>query len=572
MTTWLLAQVAGRRLLARPGVSIFLVVGVAAVGGLLAWQRRWITDDGLIYTRAVRQILAGNGPVFNAHERVETSTGTLWQWMLALGSGLTSVRPDLVALYLGWALFVAALLMGGFACLRLRGDRPGVLVPFGMLVVVALPPFWDFATSGLETGLTYAWVAGTWFLMVRALARRDGRRQVLVAFVIGLGPLVRPDLALVSLVFFVAIPGLRPWGDKARTARLLVVALAVPVLYQVFRMGYYGQVVPMPAVTKDAAGSDWGMGWSYLLDLISPYQLGAPLAVVVVALVMVSPERLRASRDLWAVTLAPVVASVLCATYVIRVGGDFMHGRMLLPALLLLLLPVFVLPLTRATMAPVAVVGVWAVICGSALRVPYAGSVDARGIIADERGYYATLTGQAHPTAPDYVMWFRGPDPGPPLLSQRGVLFGYGTAPQPPVALDPARSEGKAVVFGYLGSLGAGIDLDDVGVDPLGLADALSAYSDASVGDRPGHAKYLGVEWILADYAAPGAVLPPDVDPARVAAARRALTCGDLRDLIAAEREPMTWGRFVDNLLSAPHRSQLRIPADPYDAERSFCG
>ena len=42
------------------------------------WQRRWIADDGLIVLRTVRNLLAGNGPVFNASERVESNTSTAW--------------------------------------------------------------------------------------------------------------------------------------------------------------------------------------------------------------------------------------------------------------------------------------------------------------------------------------------------------------------------------------------------------------------------------------------------------------------------------------------------------------
>ena len=47
----------------------------AAVAGVFAfwggWARRWMSDDGLIVLRTVRNLLAGNGPVFNAGERVE---------------------------------------------------------------------------------------------------------------------------------------------------------------------------------------------------------------------------------------------------------------------------------------------------------------------------------------------------------------------------------------------------------------------------------------------------------------------------------------------------------------------
>lgn len=56
-------------------LSAFSVAVLAFYGG---WQRRWMSDDGLIVLRTVRNLLAGNGPVFNAGERVEANTSTLW--------------------------------------------------------------------------------------------------------------------------------------------------------------------------------------------------------------------------------------------------------------------------------------------------------------------------------------------------------------------------------------------------------------------------------------------------------------------------------------------------------------
>lgn len=41
------------------------VLTVTVLFGWGAWQRRWIADDGLIVLRTVRNLLAGNGPVFN---------------------------------------------------------------------------------------------------------------------------------------------------------------------------------------------------------------------------------------------------------------------------------------------------------------------------------------------------------------------------------------------------------------------------------------------------------------------------------------------------------------------------
>ena len=68
-------------------VSLWVSVAVVAVlFGWGAWQRRWIADDGLIVLRTVRNLLAGNGPVFNQGERVEANTSTAWTYLMYVGS------------------------------------------------------------------------------------------------------------------------------------------------------------------------------------------------------------------------------------------------------------------------------------------------------------------------------------------------------------------------------------------------------------------------------------------------------------------------------------------------------
>ncbi len=50
-----------------------LLAGPTIALMLLGYHRRWISDDGLIYTRSVREILAGNGPVLSPGQRAETA-------------------------------------------------------------------------------------------------------------------------------------------------------------------------------------------------------------------------------------------------------------------------------------------------------------------------------------------------------------------------------------------------------------------------------------------------------------------------------------------------------------------
>src|SRR5207245_2175680 len=161
--------------------------------------------------------------------------------------------PSVVAVALG------ILLTGAGYAFAMAGARTAVrplsrapLLPLGMLVLLAVKADWDYATSGLENGLSTGWIGLSWWLLARmaAAARRGRARGYAAAFVIGLGSLVRPDLALVTAVFLVALWWLlRP--RAAGTVRLLCAAGALPAAYEVFRAGYYGVLVPLPALTKE---------------------------------------------------------------------------------------------------------------------------------------------------------------------------------------------------------------------------------------------------------------------------------------------------------------------------------
>ncbi|MFI2613486.1 hypothetical protein [Streptomyces sp. NPDC018584] len=535
------------RTAARLGLAFLPALVVAFAG----FQRRWMSDDGHIYVRTVRQVLAGNGPVFNAGERAESSTGTLWQWLL-VAAGAPGFDIPTAAMYGGLFLTAAGFALAAAAALRLRGGD-GLLLPCGALVLLALPPVWDFATSGLETGLATCWIAGAWLMLVtrpRALA---------TCAVLGLGPLVRPDLALVSLVFLAAQWAVArpPWRGVLAGAGA---AGALPVAYEIFRMGYYGHLMPLPGVTKEASRSLWWRGADYLDDFAGTYLLWLPLLMIVAGLLASGRMRERV------VVAAPVVAGALCWLYVIKVGGDFMHGRMFLPGLLLMLLPVFLVPVTRAWTIVGAGVAVWAVTCAAVLRVPYEGRIGPGGI-ADERGVYVHQNDARHPVHHTFAgqpgnMAYAGlvrertRDGAPTLLLARS-----------PVA---AARPGVTGVYNTLGFSGSVIPLSGAALDPIGLAYPLAAHSQA-INGRVGHDKRLPDEWIVADRGVRGA-LPEGLDPKRVAAARRALRCEPFAELRAATRAPLTAGRFWRNLTGAAGLTAFRFPNDPVRAERELCG
>ena len=669
----------GRRVSARDvvgrgrGDAVFwsglaVVVAIFFAG---AWQRRWIADDGLIVLRTVRNLVAGNGPVFNAGERVESNTSTLWTYLIYGTHEVVGYRLELVALGLALTLSMAAV-----ACAMLgarvmyRGTRrapaggPMLLLPFGVLVYVMLPPARDFASSGLETGLVICWIGVMW-LGLQLWARsphREGRfglpapGTAAIAFIAGLGPLVRPEMALAAAVFLAMMAASRQ--SWRHLGWLVVIAGTVPVAYQLWRMSYYALPYPLTAVAKDAGGAKWDKGAEYLWDLLAPYVLLLPLVAVLVAGLVAlwartaprrtagassGPPLLRLGirslhrgsesgpavadsgsgegdddeggrllrlrgrvRSTPVVTVAFLVVALVMLLYVTRVGGDFMHGRVLLPSLFLILLPVAVVPLpvgpargsadasVRRVAVPVTAAA-WLVVIGWAVTVqvvedPFREepeSITSAGIV-DERQFYIQRTGHRHPLlADDYLDFPRMralvrdvsrnetgavflPVPG---FQDRWDVVAY-DHPMPGLApFELPEDPVKTVVFLNLGMTSMNLPLD-VGVyDTVGLASPLAAHTDRMEDGRIGHDKFLPYDWVLAQRQVieNPVNFPRWIDVNWVNQAEVALQCPATQALIESYSAPLTPERRWSNLVNAFSFAEYRINRIPaYEVQR--CG
>jgi arabinofuranosyltransferase len=375
---------------------------------------------------------------------------------------------------------------------------------------------------------------------------------------------VRPELALVSIVFALAVWLLErpPWR---RTLALVALAIALPLAYEVFRAGYYGTLVPLPALAKSAAQAAWARGFAYARDFAHPYALWIPaLALIGFA----ATSDFAVPRRALIVIATPIVAGLVLALYVVRVGGDFMHARMLLAPVFLVLLPAFMLPLRRRTVPVAILLAAWALAVGVAR-----GDGKSHATIApieDERAGYVRWTGRNHPTDPARFAFADRPTSAYALtdiLLGRHRLLTWGVD----VAMNPERPGPIVYATGRLGTGGVVAPLDAIVADTLGLANPLGARITATLPGYPGHEKPLPMAWLLADYADPSARLP-GVPAVQVDAARRAMRCGDLAELLASVRAPLTPSRFWANLTGAPRRTRLAIPVDPAEAERRFCG
>jgi arabinofuranosyltransferase len=240
-------------------------------------------------------------------------------------------------------------------------------------------------------------------------------------------------------------------------------------------------------------------------------------------------------------------------------------------------------PLTRARVwlagGILAATAVWAVLSVAALRTDYEGRISADGI-SDERGFYAALAGVTHPVTledhggagvANYV------DRVNRLAADGEDLIVLQVTPvRPDTDLDVLAPSAGGLVFsvGNAGFYGYASDLDVFVLDGLGLTDTVNSHIEAGPPGRPGHEKVYPSWYLLARHGSPELAERqveglPAVD--MVAASRAALSCGDLAELVEATTAPMTWERFTENLLGARERTSLRIPVDPFAAERQFC-
>lgn len=532
-----------------------------------------MSDDGLVFVRVARQILEGNGPVYNVLERSEPTTSVAWTWLLALVGAITP--GDLAA----WAVFVGgALSVGGLAIAlaatrrwyRARGQT-APLVPLTALVIVGAFSFWDFATSGLETGVTTCWLATIWWLLITLERTSSRRRQYVAAIGFGLGVLVRPELAIVTIGWLVA-GWLLVRPARRRALALAAAALALPLAYELFRAGYYGHLVPLPAIAKSADSAEWARGWRYAARFLIDDRVGLPLAVGAVLLGIAIARRALDTRDR-IVVATPLVCGIVLVIYVVRVGGDFMHARLMLHPTFLLLLPGLVVPFSRATATFIIVVAAWAIVTATTVHTR-----SGTGWYGDwdERANYIKQSRVAHPTRsedflPGNAAWLRWQQVQQMRVGPTLIWDVDGAA----MPVDPSIPTPVVIAPGWLGSAGVIAPLDGVVADLHGLANPLGAHITPTQPGRTGHEKNLPWAWIVADYADPRfdtqVPFTPPPTLGEIRAARHALTCGAIKELLDAGREPLTMSRFWSNLTGAVSRTRLVIPADPIEAERSFC-
>jgi len=115
-------------------------------------KNAWVSDDAYILFRSLEQLIAGNGPVWNPHNRVQVFTSPLWYFVLALVRTLSS------DVYLNVIVVSFILLISTVFVIKAIFKNDSILL-LSVLLLSTSNAFFDYTSSGLENVLAYFIIA-----------------------------------------------------------------------------------------------------------------------------------------------------------------------------------------------------------------------------------------------------------------------------------------------------------------------------------------------------------------------------------------------------------------------------
>ena len=461
-------------------------IGFVALGLYAVVSRLWAAEDAYITFRYIDNLLHGYGLVYNIGDRVEGFTHPLWLILVTIPAALgIPIRAGALLLSLG--LTVASLILLTFYSKDGKGNV--VALPLALVLLLTHTGFRDFSVSGLEFPLVCLLLV--WFYQSYLKHDLLGK-PLLHGTLLALLYLTRPELILLILSFYAVLA----WQvtrlyvlkrrEKIRLIWRDILRLSLPLVllaggYHLFRWLYYGAFFPNTYYAKDGLGAYWSQGIKYFLNFwhYSPILL---LALVGWLGLIAVNRRFRSQAFGSPRRYVMLAQAALLALYVVRLGGDFMAYRFLLPSMVILVTllsdSLNYLIQSRTSQRLVGAV----LLVGTSLLVVFPlNPPKAEGFVADERQFYDLY----HPA---YRALFE--EPVGHKWYQQGMQLGQ---------LQEQTQYPLVIADGNIGYLGFAAGPMVTIVDIYGLVDKQAAHGLQVTGTRgrPGHESKLTLAMLI---------------------------------------------------------------------------
>lgn len=291
-------------------IAFYFMLGLLAV---VLFRTAWLCDDAYITFRVIDNGANGFGLRWNIAERVQVFTHPLWMLLIAALHFVTG-EFYYTCLTISMALTVAAAAVFLF---KIAGAP--AIATLGALCFIASKAFVEYGTSGLENPLSYFLLALFYWRYIAGVQTLRGVFELsLLSSLIALN---RMDAVLFCL------PALAHSLYRLHSFQEAGVFLLgwLPFLFwELFSLVYYGFLLPNTAYAKLFHGlSQTALLHNSLYYFTNSLQQD-PVTLCVIALALIYA---CASKDIQRRLVA--LGVLLYLLYLVKIGGDFMSGRLL---------------------------------------------------------------------------------------------------------------------------------------------------------------------------------------------------------------------------------------------------
>ena len=460
-------------------LGIILLLGIYGIV-----DHTWVTEDAYITFKHIDNLFAGNGFTFNRGEHVEGFTHPAWATLIIF-LRLVGISNHSASVILGIICSITGMILG----LRYLRKSELTLLIFPVLLVVN-SGFRDFSTSGLEFSLTFLLLV----IFFSYVLDREISGSYAIPTLLSLLYLTRPEfglfLAYYSIYFFIRNfkkPEFRP-----KLLRFGTPILIIAVGYHIFRFIYYSDILPNTFYAKSGGESNYSQGFKYLYHTLRYSPLLVPLLLFsVFSGIYLRKEISNDSRNFF---LRDFFAMLPMVFYIVRVGGDFMAFRLLLPSLTIFTilshyyLNTYWLPKIKTTRTILIVNTALLLFCF--YSVFYGKTPFNKGFLADERQvFYRDLNQDLISRFKEirYPWYIEGLK-----VRKLAECLNY-----PNFVITNSISKAKCSTglgLGYY-SVGAGTNVSVI--DELGLTDKFIAKQKRRPGTRPGHDREVDLDYLI---------------------------------------------------------------------------
>jgi len=429
---------------------------------LLGIKNRFIQDDAFISFRYAQNFVQGHGLTWNIgeHKNIEGYTNFLWVIMIAFVEAL-GLDPVSSSMVLGILFAVGTLFFTYRLSLMLLQSR---LV--GLLTVILLGTNYSFSsymTGGLETQLQSFLIVCSTYCTFCIIHRNKSLEFVGLSGLFSLAVMTRLDSALICCVLYLfVLSSLLKTRIAINKKIVLLSSLTLPGLSIVgawlfFKFFYYGDILPNTYYVKAADFSIETFlrgGW-YVCSFFYNYFL-----IPFVLLGIIYFKKIFSQSSMRVI----LVIMSLWLIYTIKVGGDFMEYRFLVP----------ILPFMFLLISNVLLLINNSIIQMALIILVFVGSFFHAVTFNGSRGIESISSLNSHIVSPSKD--WRG------VGIVLGEIFSN--------SVDPVTIAVTAAgAIPYYSKLPT--------IDMLGLNDKWVAINGIKIGTRPGHTKYTTLEYLI---------------------------------------------------------------------------